>query len=96
MILHKSNLIFGVIKTIFSVCFKVVYKVLSLFCMQGVFLLAILGLILQILGVFASQKIVLIIYLTVLGFTAIISVCMLIRKIFRLDKIGKNNKENNK
>ncbi len=93
MILQRSNLIFGIIKTIFVVCFKVVYKVLSLFCLQGVFLLAILGLILQIIGVFANYPIVLIVYLVVLGFTAIISVCMLIRKIFRLDKMGKNNKE---
>ena len=96
MILQRSNLIFGIIKTIFVVCFKVVYKVLSLFCMQGVFLLAILGLILQIFGVFSTNKLVLIIYLTVLGFTAIISVCILLRKIFRLDKMGKNNKEKEK
>ncbi len=89
MILFKHNLIFGIIKTIFEICFKVVYKVLSLFCMQGVFLLAILGLILYITGVFTNNPLILIIYCVVLGFTAIISVCVLIRKIFRLDKMGK-------
>ena len=92
MILCKSNLIFGIIKTLFVVCFKVVYKVLSLFCMQGVFLLGILGLILQIIGVFKNYRIALIVYLVVLGFTAVISICVLIRKIFHLDKKPKEKK----
>ena len=86
MILFKSNLIFGIIKTIFVVCFKVVYKVMSLFCLQIVFLLGILGLILYLTGIFASSLVLFVIYLIVFGFTAIISVCVLIRKIFHLNK----------
>ncbi len=84
MILHKSNLIFGAIKAIAVVCFMAVYKVLSLLCMQGVFLLAILGLILYVTGVFANNPIILLVYYVVLAITAIISLSLLIRKIFRL------------
>ena len=86
MILFKNNLIFGIIKAILVVCFKIVYKVLSLFCMQGVFLLAILGLILYLTGVFTSYPIALMVYYIVLACTAIISLCFLIRKIFHLNK----------
>ena len=86
MILFRSNLIFGIIKAIFVVIFKIVYKVLSLFCMQGVFLIAIIGLILKITGVFTKYPIALIIFYIVLACTVVISLCVLIRKIFRLNK----------
>ena len=84
MIFHKNNLIFGAIKAIFVVCFAIVYKILGFFCMQGVFLLAILGLILLLTGVFANNPILLIVYYVVFGITAVISISLLIRKLFRL------------
>ena len=84
MILHKSNLIFGAIKAIAFVCFMAVYKVLSLLCMQGVFLLGVLGILLWVTGVFANNPIILMVYYVVLAITAIISLSLLIRKIFRL------------
>ena len=84
MILRKNNLFFGAIKAIFVVCFMAINKILSLLCMQGVFLLGILGLILYLTGVFANHPILLIVYYIVLAITPIISLCLLIRKIFRL------------
>ena len=84
MILHKSNLIFGAIKAIFVVAISVVYKILSLFCLQGVFLLAIIGVLLFLTGVFANNPILLVVYYVVFAITAIISVSLFIRKIFRL------------
>lgn len=84
MILHKSNLIFGAIKAFFVVAFTIVYKVLSLFCLQGVFLIGLLGFLLHIIGVFANNPILLIVYYVVFGITVIISVSLFIRKIFRL------------
>ena len=88
MILQKSNLIWGATKAIFfvlfTVVFKAIYKVLSLFCLQGVFLLGLLGLLFHLLGVFANNPILLLVYYVVLGVTAIISLSIFIRKIFRL------------
>ncbi len=84
MILRKNNLFFGAVKAIFLVCFMAVNKILSILCMRGVFLLGILGLVLYLTGVFANNPILLIVYYVVLGFTAAISLCLLIRKIFRL------------
>ncbi len=82
MILYKSNLIFGIIKAIFQACFNVIYKVLSLLCLQGVVLVGVLGLILYLTGVFAGNETLLVIYYVVLGFTVIISLSILIRKYF--------------
>ena len=92
MILFKSRLIFGIIKKIIFSLFSAVYKILSLFNLQVTLLIALVGLILYLTGVFENRVCLVIFYLLII-LSIVYSIYATIKKLLGLGK--KVNKKKN-
>ncbi len=87
----RVNLIFGTIKFIIKTIFKVVYKVLSLFNLQLLLFVALVGLVLFLTGVMTSSSAVRIIFFVSLCFSIVYALVMTIRRLLGIGK--KKNKK---
>ena len=92
MILVKSRLIFGLIKTIFSLAFKIVYKIIKWFRLIFAVLVFVAGVILHYTGVLADYPYIKIILAVLMVLALIYPIYALIRK---LTKKGKGRGEEN-
>ncbi len=89
MIFVKNRLIFGIIKGVVTLVFKVVYGIIRLFCLQLPVLVGIVGLVLFVAGAFKENSQVLTIFYAAMGGSIFISLIMLLRKIFKKSKVDR-------
>jgi len=87
----RVNLIFGTIKFVIKTVFKAVYKILSLFNLQLLLFVLLVGLVLFLTGVMTSSQAVRIIFAVSVCFSVVYALVMTIRKLLGLNK--KKNKK---
>lgn len=92
MILYKSPLIFGVIKRVIGVVFTVIYKIFAFFNLQFTLLLALIGAVLYLTGVFNSNKVVLIIFYLFLVLSIIYAISGTIKRLLGIENRVKKSK----
>lgn len=92
MILHRSPLVFGIIKRIIGVFFTVIYKIFAFFNLQFTLLLSLIGLVLYLTGVFNTNKTVLIIFYLFLVFSIIYAIAGTIKRLLGIEKRVKKSK----
>ncbi len=73
MILVKNNLIFGTIKRIILLVFKIIYKIIAFLNLQFSLLIALVGLVLFLTGVFEGRGELTSVYLVILICSVIFS-----------------------
>ncbi len=88
MIYVKNNLLFGIIKTVL----KLVYKIVKLLHLQIPMLVGLVGAILYFTGALNQNQTVLYAYYVALGLSVLLSIVLTFRKIFKKNKIDR--KEN--
>ena len=92
MILYRSPLIFGFIRKIIKVFFTVIYKILAFFNLQLTLLLALIGLVLYITGIFEKNSIVLIIFYVLLVLSIVYAITGTIKRLLGIEKRVKKSK----
>ncbi len=92
MILYKNRLIFGIIKTIFSAVFGVLYKLIALLNLQLTLLLLLIGAVLYLTGVFEQGKTFLTLYQVLLVISAVYAVISTIKQLLGIEKKVKRSK----
>ena len=86
MLLVKNRSILGGIKKAVKLIFEVVYKVLSFFNLQFTFLVAFLGLILYITGLFHKHTQLKIWFVFALVASVLLGLFLFVRKLFSKNK----------
>ena len=92
MILYRSPLIFGFIRKIIKVFFTVLYKIFAFFKLQATLLLALLGIVLYITGIFDKNSVVLIIFYVLLVLSIVYAIAGTIKRLLGIDKRVKKSK----
>ena len=92
MIIYRNRLIIGLIKQILTAVLTVVYKILSLFNLQFTLLIALVGLVLFLTGVFASSPTFTLVYKLILIFSVVYAVVATLRGLLGLNKNVKKSK----
>lgn len=92
MILYKNRLIFGIIKTIFSAVFGVLYKLIALLNLQLTLLLLLIGAVLYLTGVFEQGQTFLTLYQVLLVISAVYAVISTIKQLLGIEKKVKRSK----
>ena len=92
MIIYRNRLIIGLIKQILTAVLTVVYKILSLFNLQFTLLIALVGLVLFLTGVFASSPALTLVYKLILIFSVVYAVVATLRGLLGLNKNVKKSK----
>ena len=92
MILYKNRLIFGIIKTIFSAVFGVLYKLIALLNLQLTLLLLLIGAVLYLTGVFEQGQTFLTLYQVLLVISAVYAVISTIKQLLGIEKKVKLSK----
>lgn len=92
MILYKNRLIFGIIKTILSAVFGVLYKLIALLNLQLTLLLLLIGAVLYLTGVFEQGQTFLTLYQVLLVISAVYAVISTIKQLLGIEKKVKRSK----
>ncbi len=92
MILYKNRLIFGIIKTIFSAVFGVLYKLIALLNLQLTLLLLLIGAVLYLTGVFEQGQTFLTLYQVLLVISAVYAIINTIKRLLGIEKKVKRSK----
>lgn len=82
MILYKNRLVFGMIRRIIKTVFSVAYKVIKAFNLHFTLFVLLLGIVLAVLGVIAKEGAGLYVYLVVLALTVVYAVVKNIKNVF--------------
>lgn len=85
MILFRNRLVFGIIKKLISSLLSAVYKIISLLNLQFTLLIALIGLVLYLTGVFENRVYLIIFYFVVI-LSIVFSIYGTIRKLLGLGK----------
>ena len=92
MILYRSPLIFGIVRKIIKVFFTVIYKIFAFFNLQFTLLLALIGLVLYITGIFSSNQSVLIVFYLLLVLSIIYAIVGTVKKLLGIQPSVKKSK----
>ena len=85
MILFRNRLVFGIIKKLISSLLAAVYKIISLLNLQFTLLIALVGLVLYLTGVFENKVYLIIFYFAVI-LSIVFSIYGTIKKLLGLGK----------
>lgn len=93
MILYRNRLLFGLVKNIIKTVFSVVYKILALFNLHYTILLVLVGVILYFTGAFeGSDGVVLLIYQILIVLSVVHAIVGTVKRLLGLDKKVKKSK----
>ena len=92
MILYRSPLIFGIVRKIIKVFFTVIYKIFAFFNLQFTLLLALMGLVLYLTGIFNSNQAVLIVFYLLLVLSIIYAIVGTVKKLLGIQPRVKKSK----
>jgi cell shape-determining protein MreC len=92
MILYRRPLIFGFIRKLIKVFSTVLYKILAFFNLQLTLLLALIGLVLYITGIFDKNSIVLIVFYVLLVLSIVYAITGTIKRLLGIEKRVKKSK----
>jgi len=84
--MHKSRLVFGIIKKILGVIFGTIYHILALFNLQITALLLLIGLVLFFTGVFESNPTFKVVYELLIIASIVLAIVTTVRKMLGLNK----------
>ncbi len=83
MLVVKNRLIFGMVKRFIVGIFKFIYKIISFINFQLPLLVCMIGLVLFLTGALTENQTARVIFFVCLAVSAVISVCITLRKIFK-------------
>jgi len=92
LILVKNRLIFGSIKKLITTVLKFIYKIISVFNLQAVLLVLLVGVVFYFTGAFEENPTVLVLFIVVLVAVFLLSISFGLKKLFRIGKKVKRNK----
>ena len=88
----KNRIVWGFIRQFFKALFSGIYAVVSFLNLQLTVLLAVVGLILFLTGVFDKSGAVLVIFYACLIFSVVLAIILTVRKLLGLDKKRKKKR----